>query len=277
MNNDLGLTATDFMAQGKINFEGFTNVQRETSIVSEHDFRNQVAGRNLTILTKAQVDELHESAKQAASDSIEKGGDASIQPATINALRVVVALEKGGLSEVYLMSKPVEVKGDTVVGELNKAEDTDIEKGILDYNNRIEFKKTGKEIKEKLVTVKTNIQTKINELATAAGILLGQTEEKPNKPLGDWEYRDYKDKIGEYNLFDWNKCYFKDDASGFSTGSIDGNFTKEVCDIHSKYNDLIYNIVSLKRDACECDVFLANLVDADKYPLSTNELVKLGF
>jgi hypothetical protein len=272
MNNNLGLTATDFMAQGKINFEGFTNVQRETAIVSEYDFRNSVAGKNLTILTKAQLDELHESAKQAADDSIEKGGDASIQPAAINAHRVVVALEKGGLSEVYLMSKPVEVKGD-----LLKAEDNDIEKGILDYNNKIEFKKTGKEIKEKLVVVKANIQTKINELATAAGILLGQTEEKPNKPLGDWEYRDYKDKIGEYNLFDWNKCYYKDDTSGFSTGSIDGNFTKEVCDIHSKYNDLIYNIVSLKRDTCECDVFLANLVDTDKYPLSTNELVKLGF
>lgn len=269
MNNSLGLSAVDFMAQGKINFDGFTNVQRETKIMSEYDFRNSVAGKNLTILTKAQVDELHENSKQT-SEELEKGGT-EVSPTTINAHRIVVALENGGLSEVYLMSKPTEVGG------LEKAEENEIEKGILDYNNRIEFKKTGKEIKDKLVTLKASIQTKINDLATAAGLLLGQTTEKPEKPLSEYEYGTYKDKIGAYNVFDWNKCYFKEDNSGFSYGSIDGNLSKDTCDIHSKYNDLIYSIVNLKRDSCECDVFLANLVDTEKYPLSTSELVKLGF
>lgn len=264
MKNELALTATDFMRAGKINFEGFTNVTVERAFISENEFKQRVNLQTTNVLTKAQVDELQKS-------QIEKS-EGTGQPAKISVQRVVVELEKGGLSEVFLMSKPVEVKGNT----LEKGEGDDIEKGILDnYNNKFEFKKTGKEIKDKLTLIKTSRLSQVTILSASAAVILQTIDEAPSRVASEWEYGSYKDKIGDYLLFDYDKCYFSESSD--YNGSVNGSMTKEQCDSCSKYNDLVYRIISLRRDVCECDVFLANLVDTDKYQLTTTELVNLGF
>lgn len=262
MNNELALTANDFMRAGKINFDGFTNVHADKNFLTEQEFRANY-GTGFNVLTKAQVDDLHK-----ANDNLEKAEGA--EPAKMQEAKRVVVSFNGGLSEVFVMSKPVAIKG-----ELNKAQDIDIEKGLLDYNSKMEFKKTGKEIKDKLTVLKATYAAQITAMSTSAAEILQMTEEKPTRIMSDWEYGDYKGKIGDYALFDYDMCYFRTDDQ--YNGSMNGSKTKESCDACSKYNDYVYNIVNLKRNICECDTFIDNLVDTEKYTLSTNELTKIGF
>lgn len=355
-SNNLTLTVADFVEQGKLNFESFTNVEK--GFITEAQFYEKYS-KGFNVLTKAQLNDL----SKGQNNELEKGGESMTKS---KHERVVVLLTDGGFSEVFVQSKSsskiekggvgsgrhktglhllkkpgdyhitknngyvvkttkgtLHYNGDSNIDDeeiahivhenihehsegkfdhekvkeylkemstagggtitahndnkdVKKGGENDIEKAILNtYDNKFTFKKSGKDIKEKLTSIKNILSDKVTQSASAASVLLSNLGDdfKPTRTVGDWEYGAYsRDKIGEYLLFEYDLCYHREDHGSVNTGT-----TKESAACCDKYNDLVYKIISYKRDICECDTFINNLEDGTSYTLSAEQLVKLGF
>lgn len=131
----------------------------------------------------------------------------------------------------------------------------------------IKFKKTGKEIKEKipaiitmLTTEQTKIQVQLEVLAEQIGV--APTENRNSSFVKGIIYNQYPWAMCEAIYDNANKCY------GEKTDQMD-----QCC----KYNSLAYLYCSISEDLLSCQVIASNVEDKTSYTLSTSQLVALGF
>jgi len=258
----LALTQKDFESPTRgINLGSFTNIG-----ISEREFSNRYGKGTHSVLTTAQMAELIYKSQELTD--IEKADLASEELLKVE--RVLVDLEKGGQSLVFCIEIPK-------ANEIEKAGGDDLQKAVLDtYQSKLEFKKKGKDIKDKLATVKTNINTRIAQMSIALAALQVAIGEDPSEIAQNWYYRgNDQSNIGVYLTYPNEMCYYND-RDGLS-GSMGGNFTKDQCVQCREYNDAVYNIISLKCDLAECDMYINNLEDGDTYTLSGDQMRTLGY
>lgn len=128
----------------------------------------------------------------------------------------------------------------------------------------LKFRKTGKEIKEKLPTIESTLNNaKMVLIAELAGLKAKIGVEPTEEHSG-----------GKFNLlrYPWKMC----DAGWDPVGriAVEATETNTCC---QKYNDLCWKLLDIEQDLEATKVMTANLDDAKSYDLTVGQLVALCF
>lgn len=264
--NPLGVNdppmAFDFNTDGKsINLSGFTNIEK--GYISENVFLGEYGDPKVhEVTTRAQLLKRQEN----LADQVQKGETTWEEHKDVfkGYNRCVVLLNSGKLSEVFVKSiQPT--KDDLEKG--GDGEGDTITKSLIDgYREKITFNKTGKEIKEKLQGIKTDIGTKIAEHAAKAENLKITIGFEPEETVSQWRSNCDKVDATMHKVYPYEKCQ--------SAPSYEDSDSSSNC---RQYNDCVYKLIDLKCDMVEADFYINNLEDKKSYNLSAREAMKLGF
>jgi predicted RNA-binding protein YlxR (DUF448 family) len=168
--------------------------------------------------------------------------------------------------------------------EIEKSLDNDIEKSSDSFNygaDKMTFKKTGKEIKEKLVGVLASIIGLKDNCEARMQVILDELKEFPTRKLDEWESRDVEKEVASLKMFEWCKTYFNTNEKSCCVESSGNNVksatTKEEADLCSEYNTLIRKVIGCIRDEKKVGLLERNLEDKKIYELTTQQISDLDF
>lgn len=184
-----------------------------------------------------------------------------------------------------------EVSGLSSSLEKAKAKESDdLEKGQLgealsyNFSNNNKFKKTGKEIKEKIEALVVLVNAKKDQAATDLKKIEDDLGFSPNEPLYSYEARELPEAESKLlRTYGWNQCDWKQsNANTDMTGASDKISVKcaaneEEAKKCRAYNTIMYAYVECFRDLGKADTFLRNVDEKTSYVLSLDELKSLGF
>ena len=258
-------------ADSKLNLESFTNIEKS---ITEVDFKAKY-GVGYEIYSKKGIDKyidtvgtkLQEITKaQGTSDTKEE-----ITKGLISELsqleRVNVEDEKGDVRVVFVKAK--ENKDELVKGNLQ----------YLFNSDKIVFKKSGKELKEKLSAVLDKIEDKKMIVEKEITDLTDKIVAKPSEPLSSWETEGHP-SLEAMRIFHWAQTsYNEGGASVYSetTKSSVAAPSKEEALLCRKYNDAVCKLVCYIKDKKILETFIENLDEAGSYELTLGQLTTLGF
>lgn len=154
-----------------------------------------------------------------------------------------------------------------------------------------QFKKTGKEVKEKLTELIQKITTKADGYKTQMEVYHTKLGIAPTRDLDEWETRTLdENQISGLRHYDWDMTYFNtthDSGMGHAylpgkTGEVGGETrtyakSKEEADLASHYNTALRKYLGCLRDQKQVSVFERNLEEKKTYELSLNQIAALGF
>jgi hypothetical protein len=161
----------------------------------------------------------------------------------------------------------------------------EIEKGVMTdtllYDSKFTFKKTGKEIKEKLVIITAKLNAEVTALALK---LDGMSEELPHLPTrkpSDYVFRGYAIDDCNYKMFEWNQCNFYDkveqNGAGMSVESIQPASTQEEATCCRMWNDTVEKYFDTLVEVKSCEVLLENIADKSSYELTPRQIITFDF
>lgn len=154
---------------------------------------------------------------------------------------------------------------------LEKGEITDALFNSYGNKEQITFTKTGKEIKEALPAVISNLQTQINEIDAKKSGLLNKIHET-NPDLQPTEaYKSYRG-TSTCNVFPYDCCR---PAYNGTTNTYDKPTDEQ--NLCASYNSMSHLCCSMKDDLKALEAMKNHLTDGKKYTLSLPQLLSLGF
>lgn len=260
-------------ADSKLNLESFTNIEKS---ITEVDFRAKY-GVGYEIYSKKGIDKfidtvgvkLQEISKakgtQATKDEITKGLIGELSQLE----RVNVENAEGNTTIVFVKAKE------------NKEE---LKKANLNYlfnSDKIVFKKSGKEIKEKLALVLDKIEDRKGIVENDRNKLGDKIADKPTEPLSEYDTEGHP-SLEALRTFHWAKTSFNNGEqttaySNSAKANIMYPTSKEEADNCRIFNDLTYKLVCLVKDKKTLEAFLKNIDEAGSYELTLGQLTTLGF
>lgn len=156
------------------------------------------------------------------------------------------------------------------------------------YDNNIKFKKTGKQIKEKIEAIEGRVKAKQMEYRLRMSELIKLIGEDPTEPLGEYDTeRIGEDQVTGIKRYNWNKEYYdtKNPVTAFgmtdfskeSGKSITGATNEEQAKNVKEYNNLIYKLFTCIEDYKTIETIEHNIDEKQTYELSLNQVKELGF
>lgn len=162
-------------------------------------------------------------------------------------------------------------------------EENDIEKALDSFANADNsiFKKTGEEIKEKLILVRKKIETCKSDYENKNIEILAELREQPTLKPDEWDTKDIEQETKAMRLFEWCKTHYSEGNKGsqvFSNGvSVESASSKEEADMCDEYNRNVRKIFGCIRDLKKIGVLERNLEDKKTYDLSVSQAGEIGF
>lgn len=166
--------------------------------------------------------------------------------------------------------------------KIEKGENDVIEKSVVDslsYNQDIKIEKTGKEIKESLTPVRSNVENEKNQhyqnmmmYKKEAGI---EPEENSN-----YYYDEISKRIDSPKMYSYNQRYGKGDLKEnvITYPKVEPEtVTKEQIGLMDKYNNCARQYVKCMADLITIDTLTKNLSDNKKIALTVQQASALGF
>ncbi len=279
VHDKMGLDTQDFIGGGgNLNLEGMANLEK--GYISERAFTELYAkSGKYELFAKAALIEKANS----MADDIEKGEGVTEGHIDFSKVkRMVIRREDHTDSEIFVLEKAVEATSDNI----EKAEDgTPIEKSLMGYGkNNLTFKKTGKEIKDKLAGVKSKLTTKIAEYVAKMAVLKGEIGIEPTQEMNKYEYQGKEDKVGKMMRYPYEMEYYNDKSMAHNMMTTDtvnysskGATSKDMATKVREYNDLAYSTIRCKLDEIEADLYITNLDDKKSFELTADQAMKLDF
>mgnify|MGYP001345885227 CR=1 FL=1 len=167
--------------------------------------------------------------------------------------------------------------------DIKKAEENDIEKALDSFSNadNLTFKKTGEEIKEKLILVKEKIETCKSDYENKNIEILAELREQPTLKPDEWDTKDIEQETKAMRLFEWCKTHYSEGNKGSQVFSNEVSVTsassKEEADMCDEYNRNVRKIFGCLRDLKKIGVLERNLEDKKTYDLSVSQAREIGF
>lgn len=283
MNNAF-LSAEDFKG-GRLNMSIFTNLEKShTPETLEAEFGEH------TIINKAIIGSFVEDVYKITGGEIIKGGfnDTPEVFAVLEKAKeqfaslIPIRLEgENGIEDAFI----IKVKADGEDDLLEKGKDNELEKGKIsnafEYSNNIVFKKTGAEIGAKMIGQIAKSEASIINLETELSNLADAISNTPTQS----PYGGRFDVKCPYKNFHW--CLT--DYVGESGGNLNqpcvaenGNqlypsATQEEAEQYRKWNDLVYKWIDEQKELALIRLFSNNFDEKEKYELSAEQMIALGF
>lgn len=281
------LTINDFQTgKGRLNIDGFTNISKGMSMDDfkvafdlngeYHIMTNDAAMRYAADLKKAQKADLQKA--DGAGHTIEEVN------AHLSLFKPINVIEKGNLCRFW-----VAVKTKEEIGVIEKANENEFKKSLVNndlqkgeiadafqWNEQFHFEKTGKEIKEKLTSLKPVITNQKNATVIALVAAKKAIDLVPDRPSPEYMYRGFSSKIDNLLMYDYKYCRYDDKSpTDFETGSFTN--TEESAKSCRAYNDLVRKYVDICVDLEYIDLYVNNMEEKKKYTLSPTQAKSLGF
>jgi hypothetical protein len=274
----LFLNLTDF--NNRLNKQIFTNVKKGLSI---EEFTKKYPTDKYDIFDKAIVESYIVSVYEQTGGEIIKGGfndtpevakTLATMKEQIQNLHSVVVDDGENTVEKFVMLKAKNPKNQIKKGKI--ADDFN-----YSYGDKIEFEKTGKDIKEKVALQKIKEVEKLVQIENKLEQMQENFTELPTESV-------YKYGIAEsidcpYKRFNWNLTYFEDGKSqNMSVENSDGSYTnivasQEAADFHREWNKLVEEWLSTKSEIKAIEFYENNLEDNKKYKLTAKQMLFFGF
>lgn len=297
MDNKLFLSADDFENK-RLNKSFFTNINKG---ISEQDFRNQYPPNQYNAFEKGMVESWIKDTYESTGGEIIKGGfnDTEDVSKVLENMKSQVSLLKGiivednsgNVHEVFVMPKQeISSEESTTSSAIEKGiEELSIEKGkdsdqlekgkikdALYYSElKIVFNKNGKEIKEKLSSIKSKEEDKLTDLQSKINIVQDKLVYQPTEKYS------YEDSDDTYRTFKWEMTYGSEKSADNNVIQFNenesGTLTNEQCKLHREYNDLVYNYRDVKSEIDAIKLLEDNLEDNKKYELTARQMLNFGF
>lgn len=164
-----------------------------------------------------------------------------------------------------------------------------IDKGMLfgsinDVVSDYVAEKTGKEIKEKIVAIKTYDETQASAYLAQANLYLKECDSDPDDStcIGDYELRGTKMRFGALPMmFSWDDVYACDKANESASQNIAYGVDQKKADkpLNYKrlYNQNIRMYVESRVESLILQTVADNMDNKKRYKLSADQLSKLNF
>lgn len=172
--------------------------------------------------------------------------------------------------------------------EVSGIEKSDIMNALSDYNTKLKFKKTGKEIKEQLQNV---VLTELNaNLATAkqeADELLAECGTAPSHDVPEYWTGELHIEM-PYKYYEWDETRVPENSNANIIASFSpDSYQKRCCknapasqdeaEARCKYNEQVRKIANISTDIKACEIVSKNLKDNESVELSVRQLVSFKF
>jgi hypothetical protein len=288
MDNKLFLSSDDFENK-RLNKSFFTNINKG---ISEQQFRNQYPTNKFDAFEKGMVENWIKETYESTGGEIIKGGFNDTEDVSkvlenmksqVTLLKgVIVENELGEVKEIFVMPKQEVLSEESTTGSaIEKGKDSDqLEKGkikdALYYSElKIVFQKTGKEIKEKLVSIKTRETAKLAELQVKLDLLKDKFSYQPTEKYS------YEDSDDTLKTFKWDMTYESKTACDNNVIQFNetesGTLTNEECKLHREWNDTVYSYRDVKQEIDAISLLEENLEETKKYELTARQMLNFGF
>lgn len=281
--NKIALGIDDF--NKGINKGIFTNIEKG---MSPKQFKQSYPDAQFDVFEKGIVENYIKDVYKKTGGEIIKGGfndtpkvakSLALMKAQVKSLHNVKVEFAEGIKDFYVMLKSKDVQGDK--------KDT-LQKGIIADNlhyggskNSIEFEKTGKEIKDKVSTVKVLEQAKILDLEKRMSEMQSEFKNLPTET--PYKYGTAKGISCPYKTFNWNLTYFEPgQSSNMSYENADGSYTnvvasQESADFHREWNRCVEEWMDCHTEIKAIELYENNLEDNKKYKLSATQMLFFNF
>lgn len=152
---------------------------------------------------------------------------------------------------------------DTISDILQKSVDS------LLYNPKITSKKSGKDIKEKLVKIKAKLESEVQDLHSKALVKASQITDLPTEDCKEI----YSYLFNDFTIDCSLKCFKDIEGPGCSSSSD----IKEVNEDKRLYNCCVYEVLGKKKSIMMINSMLELFEDNKLYELSGSDFISLGF
>ena len=248
------------------------------------------ANEQLVVLNLNQIKAFVNDVDEKSKDLSKAEGEDLYNKATTDLMKLkMIRVAVDNKVETYFVGKknsPIEDLSKSLQG------DDEIEKGIVAdsfrYDSKLNITKTGKEIKEKIKTVKVGVLNDISDLETELDNALETLTVKPTEKLNEYQYRGFQNKIGKipYKRFNYRMTYCDHNGAKDMVVSSDSDVNssgityaqnQEMADACRNYNDNLEKYIDAKVEVASLDFLQNNLVDSKKYDLSQQQAISLDF
>jgi hypothetical protein len=288
MSNKVFLEDSDFENK-RLNKSFFTNIVKGISV---QEFKENYPNDKFEILEKGLVESWIKEVYETTGGEIVKGSfnDNAEVSEVLEHMKSQVSLLKGvlvdtdaGIKEIFVMPKQeIEEESTTGLekGREDELGDNQLEKGkvrdALFYSEfKINFTKTGKDIKVKLAAIKAIEGAKVASIETALNEIKNEMTYQPTEV-----YSSEDDNYG-YKTFKWDMTYKDSSASGNNViqfnDTASGTLSQAECDLHRKWNDTVYQYRECKKELDAIELLEENIEDSKKYELSARQMLSFGF
>lgn len=272
--------------ESRLNLDGFTNIEKG---YTTKDFNSTFGRGDYLIFEEANVANFISSVNKVTGGNIVKGGfndSEEIKEVVEKAKQQLSSLKKirindgdGNKRNVYVMPKPTE--------EFSKAQENDIEKShvssAFQYSDKFKFKKKGKELIEKIFSVKEDIEVENEEIADKISEALTNLSKTPTEKPSLWGIKENV-KV-PFKVFNWNQTYYHNDG-GLERASCIGETSGENCmpcesheeaKANSAYNSLVHQWIDNQSEIILLNLFEKNINENETYELSAEQMLALKF
>lgn len=172
--------------------------------------------------------------------------------------------------------------------EVSGIEKSDIMNALSDYNTKLKFKKTGREIKEQLQNV---VLPELNaNLATAkqeADELLAECGTAPSHDVPEYWTGELHIEM-PYKYYEWDETRVPENSNANIIASFSpDSYQKRCCknapasqdeaEARCKYNEQVRKVANISTDIKACEIVSKNLKDNESVELSVRQLVSFKF
>lgn len=156
-------------------------------------------------------------------------------------------------------------------------------KDSFGYGGEITFQKKGSEIKSQLQNVL--LQKNLRKAALAAKLMDLRTmiPHTPDQLFDDRRYDDKKENILSLcpmldSVYSYDATVLREDmASNYVPSTTPTEDLKNISNMCSAYNDLVYACMDTCKEICLAATLMDNFEDGKTYTLNVNQLQALGF
>jgi len=285
MKSKVFLEVEDF--NSRLNTAFFTNIEKG---ISEEQLKKAYPSQVYDIFERASVEKWINNVYAATGGEIVKGGfnDTSETEDILQDMREKIDMMKAirvqgegdlGIRTVYVLEKALIPEEEDL---LKKSEDAnELEKGKVDemvnYSDlKITFKKTGKEIKDRLETIEEIEENKIMDMKVKMEVLADSLEHSPTEKYSN-------DDDADCPLSYKYEMTYKEN-NGISSNNIvevgndvQTSLSAEQCLGYRQWNDLVYKYRDCKRELKTILLLKENLEDETVVELNARQMFTLGF
>lgn len=173
--------------------------------------------------------------------------------------------------------------------ESDEVEKSDILNAVSNYSNPIRFSKTGKEIKENLVTVLAQKEAALEAVKKEADDALEDCGAAPTCNVPCWWTGELKIEV-PYKYYDWSQTYYEEKKNtNFMFSSLSPEQQKEKeekvnapqseaqAEARRLYNEKVRAIAEITTDIEAIGILNKNLKDGSNYNLDPRQIIAFGF